>query len=495
MAQQKKVIVIGAGIGGMATAVQLAQKGFSVTVYEKNSYSGGRCSSIFKEGHRFDVGATLLMMPRIYEDLYKSMGKDMYKELELYRMDPIYKIKFPGDDKMLFSSDLAFMQTEMERIEKGSYQAFLKYMSDSYKAYQISMKHIIDRNYDHALQFFNPKNVVLLQKLRAFSNHYAHTGRFFKSEMLRVVFTFQNIYVGQNPFEASAIFAMLPFLELTDGVWFPKGGMQAITKNIETIALSEGVKFEFNTPVKEIVLEGNKATGVLLKDETFVEANLVIANADLPYVYNHLLPPSKEQKRINKLHYTCSAFMFHWAMDKEYKNIEQHNVYVSGNYKKNIQNVFDEKQIPEDVSFYLHSPVKSDSSAAPQNQDSLSCIVPVGHVDDNIEQDWDKMKEQAREKVFNRLKLEGFTNFEKHIKFEICYTPKTWVSAFNLSKGATFGSLSHNLMQMGYMRPHNQHKKYRNLYFVGGSTHPGNGVPMVLLSSKLTTQKIVRNFA
>lgn len=494
MNKQKKALVIGAGIGGLTTSILLAKQGFKVSIYEKNGHTGGRCSSINKDGYRFDVGATLLMMPKVYEDLYKLMGKDIHKELELFRMDPIYKIKFHGDHQLLFSSDMAFMQDELERIEKGSFPKFLKYMSESFTAYQLSMDHIINRNFDNALQFYSLKNLLILQKLKAFRNHYNHTSRYFDSELLRVVFTFQNIYVGQNPMEASAIFAMLPFIELTDGVWFPKGGMQAITTNLEKIAREHGVEIHLNTPVKNINLVNKSASGLMLKDKSVVEADLVISNADVPYAYNNLLPESKEQKRINHLQYTCSAIMFHWAMDKQFQNFEQHNVYVSGNYRKNIQQVFKDAGIGDDVSFYIHCPVKSDKTAAPEGKDAISCIVPIAHLKGDGQTDWDNLKKQARKKVFTRLEEEGFTDFEKHINFEICYTPKTWESNFNLSKGATFGSLSHNLMQMGYNRPHNRHKKFKNLYFVGGSTHPGNGIPMVLLSSKLTTQRILHDF-
>jgi phytoene desaturase len=487
----KKVIIIGSGVGGITIAIHLAQKGYQVKIVEKNSYPGGRCGNIVKDGHRFDIGATLLMMTDIYEKTYQSIGRDLYKELDLIRMDPIYSIKFPEGKQVLFSSDLAKLQNQLEAIEPGCYNNFLKYMAESYSTYKLSMKHIIDRNYYNALEFFSLKNLLLLFKLKAFKNHYKHTTKFFKSEILRVVFTFQNIYVGQNPFKASAIFAMLPFLELTDGVWFPKGGMQQIIQNLISIAAEHQVEMVYNSTVEKINVEGKKVTGITLSDKSSHNADIIVSNADLPYVYEKLLPKNKTINRIKKLDYTCSAFMFHWGLDKTYPQLEQHNVFVSKNYKENIDSVFTDLTLPSDPSFYVHAPSRTDKSAAPENEDTLSIIVPVGHINGD-EQNWNALQDHARKLVIERLKTEGMKEIDQHIKFEICYNPKSWKTIFNLSRGSVFGSLSHNLMQMGYMRPHNQHKKYKNLFFVGGSTHPGNGIPMVLLSAKLTTEKILK---
>ena len=494
MSGPKKVIIIGSGVGGITTAIHLAQKGYQVKIVEKNSSPGGRCGNIIKDGHRFDIGATLLMMTDIYEKTYQSIGRDLYKELDLIRMDPIYSIKFHEGKEVLFSSDLAKLQNQLEAIEPGCYNNFLKYMHESYSTYKLSMKHIIDRNYYNALEFFNLKNLLLLFKLKAFNNHYKHTARYFQSELLRVVFTFQNIYVGQNPFKASAIFAMLPFLELTDGVWFPKGGMHQIIRNLLSIASEHQVEVVYNSTVEKININGKKVTGIILTDKSFHEADIVVSNADLPYVYEKLLPKNSAINRIKKLDYTCSAFMFHWGMDKIYPQLDQHNVFVSKNYKENIESVFTDLTLPSDPSFYVHAPTRADKSAAPENQDTLSIIVPVGHISNSGEQNWKSLQDHARKSVIKRLKAEGMNYIDKHIKFEICYNPKSWITLFNLSRGSVFGSLSHNLMQMGYMRPHNQHKKYKNLFFVGGSKHPGNGIPMVLLSAKLTTEKILKYY-
>ena len=486
----KSVIIVGAGVGGLTTSIHLARKGYKVRILEKNTYVGGRCSSFIRDGHSFDVGATMVMMTDIYQKTWESFGKNVFEELELTQLDPIYNINFHSGENIKLSSELTKIQEVMERIEKGSFSKFLRYMSDSYDVYKLSMKEIIDRNYYRATEFFNIKSLFLLQKLKAFRNHYKHTAKFFDNEYLRILFTFQNIYVGQDPYKASAIFAMLPFLELTDGVWSPKGGMNRVSQNLLKIAEEHGVEVIYNAPVEKLEKQNGKIVAAYTADDKEFRADLFVVNADVPYALNKFLPESKETKRVNKLNYTCSVIMFHWGLDTVLPGLEQHNVFVSSDYEANIKAIFDEKKLPDEPSFYIHAPSRGDKSAAPENQDTISAIVPLGHKESGTTPDYEVQKALARKSVIERFEKLGIQDFEKHIKFEVSYTPNTYDTLFNITRGAVFGSLSHDLMQMGYMRPHNQHSKYKNLFFVGGSTHPGNGVPMVLLSAKHVTEKI-----
>jgi len=505
----KTVAIIGAGAAGLAAASYLSRAGFHVTIFEKNNFPGGRCASFTKDGHRFDIGATLLMMPQVYERMYADFGKDMHKELDLVRMDPVYRLKYPDNSELLFTSDLFKMQQQLEAMEQGSYAKFLEYMDISFRAYKVSMKHIIDRNYEHIFQFINPVSLFRLYRLNAFGNHYKTAARYFDNENLRTAFTFQNIYVGQNPFKAMAIFSMLPFMELTDGVYFPVGGMNRVSESLEQTALENGVEIRYRAAVSGIRIKGKQVTGIELSEWEKYDADIVLANADLPYVYEEFLPHGPETSRINKLGYTCSALVFHWGMDTVLPGLEQHNVYVSNNYRENLEEVFDGSGIAPEPSFYIHSPARADVSVAPEGHDSISVIVPVGHLGQGGGEagrhggleaggpggvDWERVKADARASVLDRLAKDGLGDVESHIKFEKVYNPVTWQNMFNLSRGATFGSLNHNLMQMGYFRPHNRHGKYSNLFFAGGSTHPGNGVPLALISARLASEKIIKNF-
>jgi phytoene desaturase len=189
--------------------------------------------------------------------------------------------------------------------------------------------------------------------------------------------------------------------------------------------------------------------------------------------------------------YSCSAICYHWGLDKVYSQLGHHSVFLSDGFRQGLDRIFKDKLISDHPSFYVHAPSRTDFMAAPDNQDTLSIVVGAGHLDKKKKQDWDDLKEKTRTAVIQRLKQLGLEDIEDHIKFEICYTPESWESACNISRGSVFGSLAHNLLQMGYFRPHNQHSHYKNLYFVGGSTHPGNGIPNVLLSAKLTAERIL----
>jgi len=216
-----------------------------------------------------------------------------------------------------------------------------------------------------------------------------------------------------------------------------------------------------------------------------------LVNADLPYIYKELLPDAAEAKKLDEKLYTCSTIMFYWGVDKQYPQIAHHNVFLGGDYKASFDQIFQDHELPDVPSFYVHAPTRTDPAAAPKGQDTLYVLVPVGHLDAASKQDWGERIRRARHTVFERLSKEmGIDDLESHIKFEIVYQPETWKERFNLEKGAAFG-LSHNFWQVGYLRPQNRHKKYKNLYFAGASTHPGTGLPIVLLSAKLTTERIL----
>jgi phytoene desaturase len=203
------------------------------------------------------------------------------------------------------------------------------------------------------------------------------------------------------------------------------------------------------------------------------------------------LPDTAEAKKLENKLYTCSTIMFYWGMDKQYPQIAHHNVFLAGDYKASFDQIFKSHNLPDQPSFYVHAPARTDPAAAPKGEDTLYVLVPVGHLDAASEQDWEERVNRARQTVFERLSKEmGIDDLEEHIKFETVYQPKVWKERFNLEKGAAFG-LSHNFWQVGYLRPHNRHKTYKNLYFAGASTHPGTGLPIVLLSAKLTTERIL----
>ena len=492
MAEQKKAVIIGAGVGGIATSVFLAQNGYKVEVYEKNASPGGRCGQIIQEGHRFDLGATILLMPSLYRKVFTALGLDLDKDLETTSLEPVYKLFFGDGTDFAFTRNAEKMKAQLEAIEPGSYPKFQAYAKEGYDFFNLSINDLLGKNFYHLFEFVNLKSIRLLIKLKVWMFHTDYIKQYFKDPRLRMAFTFQNIYVGQSPYQAPAFFSMLPGAEIAEGALFPKGGMHRIVEKLLETAEGLGVHFQYKSPVSKIVVNGNKTQGIVLEDGTIIDADLVIANADLPYVYKELLPDKKESDRLKKLKYSCSAIVFHWGVDKVYPQLDHHSIFLNEPYKEGLNKIFKEKSLSDNPSFYIHAPVRTDKTAAPENHDTLSVIIPVAHLDASYDQDWKKLKQTARAGVISRLKEAGLDDIEEHIKIEICYLPKTWKKTCNVTRGSVFGSLGHTIFQMGYFRPQNRHKKYVNLYFAGGSTHPGNGIPLVLLSAKLTSERILK---
>ncbi len=485
------VLVIGAGIGGIAVAARLARQGYQVTVVEKEATPGGRCNQIVRQGHRFDIGPTLFLMPEIWEETFAALGERMRDHLDLRRIDPTYKVHFEDGLQLALTPNLGAMQTQLEQVEKTAFVGFLHYLAEGSRHYKISLEKFVGRNFYSLFAYFSLSNLPLLFQLKALKKHYANVSRFFQDWHLRAAFTFQNMYLGLSPYEAPATYSLLQYTELAEGVWYPMGGMYAAIQALVKIAESLGVTFLYHSPVKRIETSGQRVLGVVLEDGRTLTADLFVANADLPYVYKELLPDRSEAQRLDRMRYTCSTIMFYWGVDKTYPHIGHHNVFLAGDYKASFDRIFRDHTLPDEPSFYVHAPTRTDPSAAPPGQDTLYVLVPVGHLEPGAGQDWEALVHRARQTVLNRLAKEmGAHDLEQHIKFEIVYQPKVWQKRFNLEKGAAFG-LSHDFWQVGYFRPANRHKTYRNLYFVGASTHPGTGLPIVLLSARLTTERIL----
>ncbi len=492
MTDKKSAVIIGAGIGGIATAIYLSKNGYEVNIYEKNSAAGGRCGQLIRDGHRFDLGATMLIMPGIYREIFDSLGIPLFVNKDITPLEDLYKIYFDNNEIIAFSPDREKMKSQLEKIEPGSFTKSQKYVSDGYEIFKIGIGKLIGRNFYNIFQFANLRNIGMLIKLKTYISNYRYVKKFFHNTHLRMSYTFQNIYVGQSPFNSPALFSMVPAAELTEGSFFPMGGMFSIVEKLVSAAASSGVSLHFNKPVKMISVSGKKAESVVLENGDEIKADIIVANADLPYVYRKLLPDRGKSKRLDRLRYTCSAICFHWGLDKVYPQLGHHSVFLSEGFREGLDSIFKDKSVNEHPSFYVHAPVRTDPAAAPDKQDSLSVVVGAGHLDAKKKQDWETLKERARLAVIERLKQAGLKDLEEHIKFEVCHTPETWESACNISKGSVFGSVAHNLMQMGYFRPHNHHKQYKNLFFVGGSTHPGNGIPNVLISARLTAERILK---
>jgi phytoene desaturase (3,4-didehydrolycopene-forming) len=491
--RSRSVLVIGAGVAGITAAAHLANAGMHVTVLEKDLTPGGRCGRFVRAGHRFDTGPTLFVMPLLYEAEFAALRASLRERLELRAVDPSYRLVFDDGDELSLTSDMKSLRDQLDAIEAGSFDGLQRYLQDGARHYRIVAEKMVSREFRHPFDYLRVGALGQLVRGNLLANHYRRMSAYFDAPRLKSAFTFQDLYVGLSPFDAPAILSLLSYTEIAHGVWYPADGMYSIVEALVELARDAGVEFVFGANVERIDTDTNRVRGVSLGDGTRLQAEVVLANADLPYVYERLLPSDGMARALSRMQFSCSAISFFWGLDKSYEALSPHTLFLADDYRENFESIVRDHTLPANPSVYIHAPTRIDTSAAPPGADSLTAIVPVGHLRSDDAQDWNENRDRAREHVFRRLRTVGLTDVRDHITFEETYTPVSWAQRHNLARGATHG-LSHTLTQMGYMRPRNRHHRYRNLYFAGASTHPGTGVPTGMASGRLAARRIVAEF-
>jgi len=496
---RKKIIVIGAGVSGLASAVRLLKEGFEVELYEKNAEVGGRMGVISGNGFTFDLGPTILMMPQVYKEVFSVCGRNPEDYLQMERLDPIYKVYFGDGTTHEASSELSSLIKTLESVSETETQGYLAYLADVYKRYLVAKEHFIDRSFRNASDFYNPKTLLAGLRLRTFDNAFDSVGKFVKDQKLKELLSFQTLYIGISPFNGPSIYTIIPMIELTYGVWFLKGGMRAMAMAMEKLFLEMGGKLFLNAPVERINFDGKVALSVTV-DGKEKSADGVVCSADFPYAMKALLPDDFKHKKyqpakVEDLDYSCSACMLYLGLDKrDFPGLNVHNLVFSKDFKGNLEDIF-AGRYPADPSLYVYAPALLDESLAPPGQLGLYVLVPVPNLKDGPLA-WEdpavvaNYRKQAYEKIRQVLPL---ADFEQHVIFEKTYTPLDFRDDFNALFGATFG-LRPTLMQSNYWRPQPKAMHYQNLYFAGSSAHPGAGVPIVLTSAKITVAEVVRDF-
>lgn len=485
----RSIAIVGAGVGGLSAAARLAHAGHRVTVFEKNEVPGGRAGQLVDRGFTWDIGPTILLMREVVEGLFSELGRDPANYLELTQVDPNYRIHFGDGTSAAFTPDLARIRPELDKLEPGSFAKYLDLLRFGRHSYDTSVNEIINRPLDSVFSYLNPKLLRHVLSMKAHRKLYGYLNGFFKDERLLQALSFQTMYLGISPYEAPATFLLLPYTELAMGIWFPKGGMYAVPKAIERLGRELGVTYRYRTPVVRIVQEGNRVTGVRLADGSIESFDIVVANADLPYTYEKLIPEAT-LPRADKLKYTSSAFMLYLGVDRKYDALQHHNVVFGKKYRDTFKEIFEDKILPTDPSFYVNRPSRTDPTLAPAGCDALYVLVPVPHQTKDI--DWAKEGRPFRDRIIGLMEQRlGLKDLAKHIRVEHWMTPDNWQQQFNLQHGAAFG-LSHGFDQVGALRPSTRDAKFKNLYFVGASTQPGTGVPLVMISGQIVAQRIAR---
>ena len=479
-------------MGSLAAAIRLGAMGFDVEVFEKNAQVGGRVGRLEENGFTFDTGPSLLLMTDTYRELFDFAGRDLDDYVGLIPLDGQYRVNFGDGDTLTIRRTLPELIKELERIEPGVTPRFYRFLEDACRKYRTGRSEFVERDFEGARDFFGLRNLRLLLRTRALNNYYRSVSKFFRTEKLRQAFSLQTMYLGLSPFRAPAVYSLLPYTELAeDGLWFPEGGMYALIEAMESLATELGVGFHLGSPVEEVVVAKGRARGVRVGGDE-IEADAVLVGADLPYAYRELLAGSADGdfklRRREKLEYTASAFMLYLGIDRKLDHLLHHNFYLSKRYRENFEAIFRDRRLPDDPSFYAVVPSRTEPGMAPPGMEGLFVLVPVPHLGGEV--DWERDGAAFKERVYELLR-ERCGIERDWVVFEKERTPLDWRADYNLEEGAAFG-IGHGILQVGYFRPPMVSKSVNKLYFVGASTRPGTGVPLVTIGARLVADRIKR---
>ncbi|WP_161877981.1 phytoene desaturase family protein [Alkalibacterium sp. MB6] len=491
---KKTVSVIGAGVAGLASAIRLQHAGYDVTLYEKESMPGGKMHQIKKDGFTFDLGPSIVMMPALYKEIFELAGRDPDDYIPMERLDPMYTAYF-DDEKIDVSSDLVKLMAQLEDLSDEDAAGFLSYLKDIYERYIIAKDHFLQRPFRNAKDFYNPFMINQARKLKTFDSANHMIAKYVKDKRLQQILSFQTLYIGISPNNGPSLYTIIPMIEYLYGVWFIKGGMYTMASAMERLFKELGGTVHYNAPVEHILIENKQAKGIQLNGEQIL-SDFVMCNADFPYAMKNLVKDTEAKgkytdKKIDSMKYSCSCFVLYFGMDRKYDKVDYvHNFIFSNDLDRNLDDIFSGKLLDK-ASFYVYIASKMDPTLAPEGKDGLYVLVPVSDLS-TAEYEWNEETIQYyRNQVINKLKtIEGFETVEEDIISESYTTPVDFEQRFNAYNGATFG-LRPTLTQSNHLRPQAKAKHTDNLYFTGSSTHPGAGVPIVLLSAKIATEELL----
>jgi phytoene desaturase len=485
----KKVIIIGSGIGGLSAGALLSKKGFEVSIFEKNNNFGGRVNFFKASNHIFDMGPSWILMEDIFEDFYKLFNIDFYKELKVIKLNPSFKITFNDSEEIIIYSDLEKNKENFEKLEKNSFEKLEKYLDLQEKIYRIIKDEYIFNDIESLLNLINPKLFKVFLNSNPFVSADKYLKKIFKSEKLLKILEFGFLFLGTDPKKTPSVYGIINYFLFKRGVFYPQGGIYKITESILKILEQNGAKLYNNNPVKKILIKNNKAIGVILENGEKINADYVISNADLYHTQMNLLDPENRdynEDYFKKINLAPSGFIIYLGLKEKINQFVHHNFYFSKNWDLNFKQIFNYNSLPNDPSFYICSASKTDNSISSLNKDQLFILVPISSGEYLNEENKNLFKEKIYKKIEEGFKIK---NFKSLIEFERIYTSFDFKKDYNAYKGTALG-ITHNLKQTLF-RPNIKSKKNENLYYVGQYVYPGIGLPMVLTSGQIVYKKIL----
>ena len=488
-----RIVIVGAGPGGLASAMLLAKAGLEVTVLEKRGVVGGRTSTMEQDGFRFDMGPTFFLFPQVLREIFAATGHSLEKEVPMVRLDPQYRLVFGSGGQVDATSNVERMKQEIAAISPADAARLEDYFRDNREKLQ-RFTPILQTAFESWRDLMRPEILRMLPLVRPWRSLDSDLRKYFQDDRIRLGFSFQSKYLGMSPFSCPSLFSILSFLEYEHGVFHPVGGCGAVTQAMARIAEGMGVRILCNTPVEEMLFEGRRVVGVRTEHET-IPADAAVVNADFAQAMQRLVPNNLRSrwtdKRIAGKQFSCSTFMMYLGLEGCYDEVKHHTIYLSRDYEQNLRDIEREHKLTsEDPSFYVQNACVTDRTLAPKGMSTLYVLAPVTHENGNV--DWAKQEEGFRATVLRQLEKIGITDVERRIRVERRLTPVSWNSEFRLHLGATF-SMAHSLRQMLHLRPHNRFEDLEGVYLVGGGTHPGSGLPVIFESARITSRLLLED--
>ncbi|MFG6149109.1 phytoene desaturase family protein [Halobacillus sp. B23F22_1] len=482
----KKIAIVGAGPGGLASAMILSSEGHDVHVFEKQSYVGGR-NGHFKLGeYTFDIGPTFLSMPHIVEEIFSQSKRDAHDYLDLVELSPMYELQFSNKRIPMYRDENKMIE-EIKNHFPGNEEGYVRFMNDTRKKMKALMP-LLQTRHHRLRDYVSLRALKALPQLSLGKSVYDVLSQYFTDEKLKIAFTFQAKYLGMSPWECPGAFSILSYMEHEYGVFHPIGGVNQLSKAMAKVVDEYGGTIHLNEGVQEFNLHDKKITSLTLQSGASFEADEVIVNADFAHAMNHFIKgdvlKKYSQPKLEKKKYSCSTFMIYIGADKLY-DMPHHTILFAEDYKKNVEEMTKDLVLSEEPSIYIHNASVTDDTLAPAGHSAIYILAPVPNNYAAI--DWAGKQNQFKQLILEEVeKKTGFNDLRKHIVEEKVLTPMQWETDHFVHKGATF-SMGHQLSQMMYFRPHNRFEELSNCWLVGGGTHPGSGLPTILESARITT--------
>ncbi len=488
----KTAVIVGAGLGGLSTALRLSYQGYEVTVIEKHSKPGGRLNQLKIDGFTFDVGPSFMSMSYELDELFNSVG--LKNPIELEELDPLYQVYFDNDPRPYkIWKTLSKLEEEFKDIEPNLALKVERYLAKAGQFFHDTEDKVVKSNYDNVADYILKLTRVPLKHLPyLFRKMWTEVENNFESEQVRVIFSLVAFFLGSTPFQTPAIYSLLNYTEMKhDGYWKVKGGMYRIVEELMKILLERGVKFVFNTEIVGIGNSNGKLNSLIDKNGKTWQADIFISNSDAAAFRGLILGRKKySEEKLNKMEWTLAPFTIYLGVKGKIDSLMHHNYFLGSNFRGYADKIFTSSIIPQKPYYYVNVSSKSNPECAPDGCENIFILCPVPDI--RYKNNWED-KEAIANNIINDLSQRTAFDIESNILVKEIYSPVEWEKMFNLYKGSGLG-LAHGINQVGAFRPKNKDEVFSNLYYVGASTTPGTGLPMVIISSKLVTERIKADY-